>query len=389
MIQINCTNCKALLQIDDAFAGGVCRCRYCGTIQTVPKHLRNAAAGTGAGGNAGNGDALSEIAAGAGGAPSKTLWQKKGATIDAGSGTGLDDLAGIVASSGLSSNRLKAKAAAAKSPAAPPQKDKKTALLLTVAGGVIALLLGVIIFMAVSQRSTGNGNGNADVAQTTAGASDPASPPPPPPRAAPETPATPVTPPAPPAVAPRRVGPTFANQPLTENSVVYVIDCGAATASERRIDLLKAAVVNSVKSLGAQRKFAVFFWHTEGAKPEMFPEDGTLLQATEANATDLWRAIDHVPAYGQTKADAALERAFQINPEAIVLVPVKANLAPGFKTPLLKARAAANSNAKVHVFPVGEPDGDGVERLKGVAEETKGAYHALTMPELRAAAHGN
>ena len=41
MIQINCTNCKALLQIDDAFAGGVCRCRHCGTIQTVPKHLKN------------------------------------------------------------------------------------------------------------------------------------------------------------------------------------------------------------------------------------------------------------------------------------------------------------------------------------------------------------
>ena len=42
MIQINCTNCKALLLIDDAFAGGVCRCRHCGTIQTVPKHLKDA-----------------------------------------------------------------------------------------------------------------------------------------------------------------------------------------------------------------------------------------------------------------------------------------------------------------------------------------------------------
>lgn len=42
MIQLECSNCRADLSIDDAFAGGVCRCQHCGTIQTVPK--RGAAA---------------------------------------------------------------------------------------------------------------------------------------------------------------------------------------------------------------------------------------------------------------------------------------------------------------------------------------------------------
>ena len=37
MIQIECSSCKKHLAIDDAFAGSVCRCQYCGTIQTVPK----------------------------------------------------------------------------------------------------------------------------------------------------------------------------------------------------------------------------------------------------------------------------------------------------------------------------------------------------------------
>lgn len=37
MIRIECENCKTVLSIDDAFAGGVCRCQRCGTIQTVPK----------------------------------------------------------------------------------------------------------------------------------------------------------------------------------------------------------------------------------------------------------------------------------------------------------------------------------------------------------------
>ena len=36
MISVICTQCRARLEMDDAFAGGVCRCQYCGTIQTVP-----------------------------------------------------------------------------------------------------------------------------------------------------------------------------------------------------------------------------------------------------------------------------------------------------------------------------------------------------------------
>src|SRR5438477_631435 len=43
MISITCTNCKTLLTIDEAFAGGVCRCRHCGTIQTVPSRLKETA----------------------------------------------------------------------------------------------------------------------------------------------------------------------------------------------------------------------------------------------------------------------------------------------------------------------------------------------------------
>jgi hypothetical protein len=44
MIRIGCTHCKAILTVDDAFAGGVCRCQHCGTIQVVPAHLKNSAA---------------------------------------------------------------------------------------------------------------------------------------------------------------------------------------------------------------------------------------------------------------------------------------------------------------------------------------------------------
>ena len=40
MISLTCTHCQRVLTIDEAFAGGVCRCQHCGTIQTVTAHLR-------------------------------------------------------------------------------------------------------------------------------------------------------------------------------------------------------------------------------------------------------------------------------------------------------------------------------------------------------------
>lgn len=36
MITLACTKCSTTMNVDDGFAGGVCRCSNCGTIQTVP-----------------------------------------------------------------------------------------------------------------------------------------------------------------------------------------------------------------------------------------------------------------------------------------------------------------------------------------------------------------
>ena len=89
MINITCTSCKKVLSIDDAFAGAVCRCQFCGTIQTVPAR-----------------GSAQKTAAGAAKA-SKTLFENKARSAGIGSGSGLDDLADVVqSSSGLSDSRL-------------------------------------------------------------------------------------------------------------------------------------------------------------------------------------------------------------------------------------------------------------------------------------------
>jgi hypothetical protein len=36
-VKVQCTNCKATLELDDGFRGGVCRCRECKSLLQVPR----------------------------------------------------------------------------------------------------------------------------------------------------------------------------------------------------------------------------------------------------------------------------------------------------------------------------------------------------------------
>src|SRR3954447_26445179 len=97
MIAINCTQCKQRLQMDDAFAGGVCRCQFCGTIQTVPSKAKLK-----------SGTSSSSSSSSSKSSSAKPLYRRGDKTEKppAGvaakpAGTGLDELAEIVASSGL------------------------------------------------------------------------------------------------------------------------------------------------------------------------------------------------------------------------------------------------------------------------------------------------
>src|SRR3954467_12375140 len=102
MISLTCTNCRTVLTIDDAFAGGVCRCQHCGTIQTVPAHMKgNASAATG-----GVTSAQPQ--------QQKQLYQnqrrpqqQQQQQTGRGGGTGLDELSEAIASSGLARSGLR------------------------------------------------------------------------------------------------------------------------------------------------------------------------------------------------------------------------------------------------------------------------------------------
>jgi hypothetical protein len=363
MIQLNCTNCRELLTIDDAFAGGVCRCRHCGTIQTVPKRLKD------------NGDAAASsgvLAQAAGGAKTaKSLYKKRSALNDAPSGTGLDDLAEIVASSGLSSGRLRSgsRPGAGQQPApAAPRGDRKMILIVAAAGAIIAVLLGIIIVMAVRDKSA-----PADDATQN-------------PNAQPAPAATPDAPP-PPADNkisfnndPKKPVPQFLSQTINEKSVVFLIDRGASSAADNRLDLLKTALLNFLRNGPADRRFQVIFWQVDPQPVQAYPAD-SLATATPENVAALQKFMDDIYSVGQTKAP--INAAFRTGADAVLLVPIKPLLDDSFQKALLAARGS--SRAKVYCLTLNQPAL--ASQLRRIAETTRGAYKDVSIDDARNSLH--
>jgi len=374
MIQITCTQCKTVLTIDDAFAGGVCRCRHCGTIQTVPKHLKDQAGLNDGGG--GSGGVATQVATTK---AQKTLYRKKNANDGGGSsGTGLDDLANIV-SSGLTGNRLHKKtggssgsAPDSNGPASgkkeiPP--NRKTMVIVAVSGAVIGLLVGVIIFMSTRDKGA-DGVAAAHVDPT---------PDVKPKKVIVESDSNPQRPVAPSNILTFKGVSSFLGQPIGEKSVAYVIDCGQASRLEGKFDLLRRAVGRSLQTLGEGKRFQVIFWSQEG-KIMAFPKDSTIA-ATPKAVADCQKFLDNVESGGLTMAGPALEKAFKNKPEAVILVPVKADLDDGFVMGVLKRRTDAKSSAKYYTFSINQPELAGP--LKKIAGDSKGVHKEVSMQELQ------
>ena len=327
MISIICTKCKTTLSIDDAFAGGVCRCQHCGTIQTVP----------------GRQPLPGQDAA------SKSLFQtKRGGTKQ---GSGLDELGEIIASSGLTSRRLRQP-----KPAAPTvQPKRKFALPFRItpalAGGLAAgvmILIVLLFFILRGNNSSSNGTSGEVTSRTDS---------------------LPMVP------AGVSGAPNFAGIGLNGNSVVYVLDRGAA--SREAMGDIKEATFRSIASLGPGRKFRIVFWDT--GKIEAFPyADPTY--ATAENLAAARKAVEDVFAFGASEAKGALESAVDNKPDEIVLVTAKGwDLDDNFVT--MVNEVVGKAKVVVHTLSVGDPSA----ALATIAQKTGGQSLALKPGALRVA----
>ncbi|HEX4054142.1 MAG TPA: hypothetical protein VHX86_07750 [Tepidisphaeraceae bacterium] len=327
MINITCTSCKKVLSIDDAFAGAVCRCQFCGTIQTVPAR-----------------GSAQKTAAGAAKA-SKTLFENKARSAGIGSGSGLDDLADVVqSSSGLSDSRLR------KQPPAPPPAPNNMMPLLGIAAAVIILLL--IIVLVLMFRSPANATSGSS-AQTS-------------PRAPDETAITPNVP------APT---PSFCGVPINQLVVVYVIDNGSSSADV--LDAVKSVLFKSLESLGPDHRFQVLFWNPDS---NSYPSAQGTAFAVKELVRNAQAKLQDVTAAGSTDPLASLQTAFADDPGQIMLITAKAgDLDDSLVNQVLKLRGS--SKAKIDCFAINGVANDKV--LARIASATGGQFVPLPENQLK------
>lgn len=333
MITLQCTKCKATLTMDAAFAGGVCRCQHCGTIQTVPSHLRDSAASSGAA------------------VRGRSAYERN---VAANPGSGLDELGEIIASSGLSSSRLR-QAHGSQSPVqsgsggglpdagpalpAVPAVVKRNMPLLVGAAVAVVLVGGLMAWLTIDGTGGTVGSHPSNVVE------DPSAP------------------------------SQFAGLSLTGNSIIYLIDRG--DGSREVFGEMKEATFASIASLGESRRFQIIFW--DNGNERAYPATGTMPATTEA-VTGARQALDDVYAFGLAEIRPALRKAMAAEPDEVVIVTAKGYLLDDEFVKTVNSAIGSN-RVMVHTVMVGSEDLAGP--LPAVASAHGGQFRAVSASRLR------
>ncbi len=333
MIQLTCANCRNQLEVDDAFAGSVCRCQHCGTIQTVPrKGSASARART-------PGVAV-EAESHAGEEP-KALYQVKSRAGMSSHPSGLEELAEVVHSSGLGSGLLNRSSPNLNLAVKKQKKQNQKTLIIAIASAIGLLLIGALIMMLLMNGSKDSNTDNQSATGSTSKISKPA----------------------------------FAGIVLAGDKIMYLIDRGDATADF--FPQIKTILLQSAKSLGPERRFSVLLWNN--GSDDSFPISGTVY-ATGEELGKLGNWLDNVSIGRATSIDTALANAIYQSPKEIVILTAKGDqLDDEFAATVSKIRGTKTT--ALHCVSINS-DSDG---LKKVARESGGKYLRMSGTDLGAA----
>lgn len=345
MITLTCTSCRQVLQIDDAFAGGVCRCVHCGTIQTVP-HISKRL-----------GRPTSPVEA-AKATAAKVMAGPPTPPPAPAPGTGLDELAQVVASSGLGTGL---KSQRLRRSNETPQPSPIASLFASLSarpmfipivaiGAASVLLVGIIVGLLLSRGDDPTPADNSSQASNVSSGAD-------------NTP-----------LAPAIKGPTCMGIPLQGPSVIYLLDRGNGTSET--FGAMKAGVYKSLQTLGGGTKFQVIFWMTD--QPLEYPKDA-MRYATGDNVEQARKVLDEAYAFGSSKIDGPLDKALRQDPAEIIIATGKGGLDDEFVKTVMDLRK--NRTTKIHTFSLGRfgsPDA-----LRKIATRTGGRFREVPDAELR------
>jgi len=340
MIQLVCSNCEASFQIDDGFAGGVCRCSACGTIQTVPTK--------------------EQIASGQTDRAGSVIFKRETASTE--TSKTLEQLSDVVSSSGLVgstgsglNNRINPRSSSprATSLQQPRTVDRVESKSLNpkylAAGAFVAVALIALIYGVVSSRP---GKAPATSDQPDA------------------------NPAAPDAIT---AAPRFGDIPLASStSVIFLVDRGDAT--RELLPDIKRLIERDLTTLGPTRRFQIIFWAQDG-QPLAIP--ATLLPATAVNLGAISNPLDEASVGRSTDLMPALAAALLQSPSDLVVITAKGwQMDEDFAHAVLSARG--QSVVRIHVVSLGDDSAP----LRNIAETTGAAYRVYSAERFRQLARG-
>ena len=280
----------------------------------------------------------------------KALYQVKSRAGTSSVPSGLEELAEVVHSSGLSGSGLMNRSRGQRRTTASPQQQKKSnqTTLYAIIGGVTVVLLVVIVLILLNRDS-----GQVTSAGTTPDTTDA------------------------PQVASLPAG--FAGIDLDGDKVIFLIDRGDATAAH--FDVIKKLTLSAVRGLGEGRRFQVILWNN--GQNDAYPTlAAALALPTEIDALSRW--FDEVSVGQSADILPAMRQAMLQNPDTLVVVTGKAEqllaVSPDFVEALLKLRDG--KTPVIHTVSLGATASD--DPLPKIALETGGKHVLLTSAELSA-----
>ncbi len=339
MILLECSNCGQTLNVDDAFAGGVCRCRHCGTIQTVPADAPRLDESVAAAG--GKGVEAAPVVGG-----SRPLYRREEQRSD-GETSGLEDLADAVLSSGMLSSGL------SRGGRRTPHKSGRNAdakagpdrrIMLLIAAVAVLALVAAGLALALLDDDDNPGGGTTTV-------------------------------------------PLF-GLPL-DGSVAIVLDRGRSTADS--FEDVGELVLAAIDTLPPGTDFQVILWERPDLDDRPVALPGRRMRAvSEAARRDVERGLREAVVGGTTEVNAAFDLAVANQPDTIVVITGKGrDLLGGWADTLLDLRAAGattdGQGARVHALAVDPEAGGDAPELRRLARETGGLFRGVTPADVRRA----
>lgn len=363
-VVVQCYHCSNILELDEGFRGGVCRCSECGSLLQVPKA---SSTGTPKARPAAPGAAVTQPQRPAN--PNADPGLSRGQFDPKNQVPQPQDLGG--SSSGLSRARPSAPSAVS----APPKIEKVTPLsgpsspvhqqqqkavgknnmLLLVAGAIGFLLLVIVVVIVVVVASsndkttnTGGGTTNTNTGSSGGGGTPEVKP-------------------------PERVvvkGPNFATLPLVGKRIVIAVD--AASSMQDSFDYVRRAVYQAVESLETDQRLMVAVWTSDGVK--QVPSAGFV---GKGELRTIREQLDDVPTRGSTDAARSMKAALGVGGDQVIFVTAKFGLMPDLAPSVL---ASAKPGQRIDGLKITAEDNP--SPLQMMADKTNGRFLFITQTQL-------